>query len=76
MGMPLIKNLVAQVYYGKVKNFESTSYDVRNIAPSCNAIYMHSLKAVHNSGYQCVECCNDFPPQILHCGVTFRKMTY
>ena len=61
--MSIIETLVKQVYYGNVRNSDTTSLnqlrkyqfmsttsnDVRKIAPSSDALYMHSLRAAYTS---------------------------
>ena len=68
--MPLVEKLVKQVYFGTIRNFETSSLnalrklqflsnpsnDFKKIAPSSDALYMHTLRAAHTSGYQWVEC--------------------
>ena len=68
--MSIIEKLVKQVYYGNVRNSDTTSLnqlrkyqfmsttsnDVRKIAPSSDALYMHSLRAAYTSGYLWAEC--------------------
>ena len=68
--MIALESLVKHVYYGSVRNIEnmplnelrknqflaSTTNDIRKIAPSSSALYMHSLRAAYTSGYQWVEC--------------------
>ena len=62
--------LVKTVYFGNVKDIEnislkemrkhqfikSTSNDLKKIAPSSNALNMHSLRAAHTAGFEWVEC--------------------
>ena len=57
--------LVKTVYFGNVKDIEnislnemrkhqflqSTSNDLKNIAPSSNALNMHSFRAAHTAGF-------------------------
>ena len=62
--------LVKTVYFGNVKDIEnislkemrkhqfikSTSNDLKKIAPSSDALNMHSLRAAHTAGLEWVEC--------------------
>ena len=62
--------LVKSVYYGGIKNFketslnelrkvqfmQSTSNDIRKIAPSSDALYMQLLRVIHTAGFEWVEC--------------------
>ena len=62
--------LVKTVYFGNVKDIEnislkemrkhqfikSTSNDLKKIAPSSDALNMHSLRAGHTAGFEWVEC--------------------
>ena len=66
----ILEFLVKSVYYGNVENIEnrslnemrksqftqSTSNDLKKIAPSSDALYMHSLRAAHAAGFEWVEC--------------------
>ena len=68
-----LKFLVKTVYFGNVKDIEnislkemrkhqfikSTSNDLKKIAPSSNALNMHSLRAAHTAGFEWVECLYD-----------------
>ena len=65
-----LKVLVKTVYFGNVKDIEnislndmrkhqfiqSTSNDLKKIAPSSDALNMHSLRAAHTAGFEWVEC--------------------
>ena len=62
--------LVKTVYFRNVKDIEnislnemrkhqftrSTSNDLKKIAPSSDALNMHSLRAAHTAGFERVEC--------------------
>ena len=62
--------LVKTVYFRNVKDIEnislnemrkhqftrSTSNDLKKIAPSFDALNMHSLRAAHTAGFERVEC--------------------
>ena len=62
--------LVKTVYFGNVKDIEnislnemrkhhfiqSTSNNLKKIAPSSDALNMHSLRAAHTAGFEWVEC--------------------
>ena len=62
--------LVKTVYFGNVKDIEnislnemrkheliqSTSNDLKKIAPSSDTLNMHSLRADHTAGFEWVEC--------------------
>ena len=62
--------LVKTVYFGNVEDIEnislnemrkhqlipSTSNDLTKIAPSSDALNMHSLRAAHTTGFEWVEC--------------------
>ena len=61
--------LVKTVYFGNVKDIEnvnlnemrkrqftqSTSNDLKKIAPNSNAVNMHSLRATHTAGFEWVK---------------------
>ena len=65
-----IEVFVKNAYFGNVKNLTDVSLnelrkdqfirtisnDVRKIAPSSSALYMHTLRATYQAGYLCVEC--------------------
>ena len=62
--------IVKTFYFGNVKDIEnislnemrkhqftqSTSNDLKKIAPSSDALNMHSLRAAHTAGFEWVEC--------------------
>ena len=71
-----LEQLVKSVYYGGAKNFshtllnvlrerqfrQSTSNDMRKIAPSSDALYMQALRAIHTAGFEWVECIRNVVP--------------
>ena len=84
--MSMIETLVKQVYYRNVRNSDTTSLnqlrkyqfmsttsnDVRKIAPSSDALYMHSLRAAYTSGYLWAECCHVSLPDPLFWGYIWK----
>ena len=66
----VIESLVKLVYYGCAKGHkdlslnalrkkqftQSISNDMRKIAPSSDALYMHILRATHTAGFEWVQC--------------------
>ena len=66
----VLELFVKSVYYGGVRDFcdtdlnelrkrqfmQSTSNDMRKIAPSSDALYMQALRAIHTAGFEWVEC--------------------
>ena len=65
-----VESLVKSVYYGNSKHIQdrslnelrrdqfiqSSSNDIRKIAPSSDALQMQLLRAIHNAGFEWVEC--------------------
>ena len=53
-----MKNLdeKSQNELGKVKFIQTTSNDMKKLAPSSDALYMHSLRATPTAGFEWVEC--------------------
>ena len=66
----VLETLVKSVYFRGMKNLnekslnelrkvqfiQSTSNDMKKLAPSSDALYMHSLRATHTAGFEWVEC--------------------
>ena len=66
----IIEFLVKSVYYGNLKDIETTTLnemrmnqftpssknDITKIAPSSDDHYMHILRSAHTSGFEWVEC--------------------
>ena len=66
----VIETLVNSVYFRGMKNLnekspnelrkvqfvQSTSNDMKKLAPSSDALYMHSLRATHTAGFKWAEC--------------------
>ena len=81
--------LVKTVYFGNVKDIEnislndmrkhqfiqSTSNDLKKIAPSSDALNMHSLRAAHTAGFEWVECLHNVSvPDPSVCGYVLKDM--
>ena len=81
--------LVKIVYFGNVKDIEnislnemrkhqfiqSTSNDLKKIAPSSDAFNMHSLRAAHTAGFEWVECLHNVSvPDPSVCGYVLKDM--